>query len=920
VNLNDFFTRLDGELRAEGMACGPDVWLRVFQLPLVKQLMQKDANQVQLEEIRYLMLWLRPLFCRNPEEQARFSFLYEQCLTAKPASAAADNRIVSAQQAIYHTVRDNAKKVSIYWWCGGALVLALILAVLFVTPPDVPPQSNLPRPPNEDIKKTGPDAVTADPAANRPAIAIIEHIAPRPQPEPDDPEIPWPIITLLYLTPWLVVAWLFSKQYFRKLQFNRAPTCGDALFNKLSFDRNLTPIWGGGQAERSLRDLRSARLVPTRRLNVAATAEATARNGDYFLPVYRKRRSPPEHVLLVRSLHRNDQQAGLAEELAARFQSLGLQAHVYRFRDDPRWLVHWESDDGSYLQLDQLRSKYETARLLIISETGILFHPYSGEAYPWLTELSAWQDKVWLHPHDARSAHADLLAQQNILLLPLSRDSLPQLVSHLTAVQPVKLIAQPAHRLALPDIIAAQPEDWLGERPPHGIELSELQWQLEHFLGTYGMRLLRAAAVYPKPNWNLTKALDYLLFGHLDRADPPVRREQRLSRLSGLPWLKHSFIPNWLREQLLLNCAADERQHIVKAWQTLFDQLTKRERRGSLHLEISTPSRRQIKLQLREWQSMQQSDAINDPIFANILLGGKFGLLDFHLPRALAKLLPFAQQTLILRPLQLVLLGAALLGSWGLHHYGAQGYLALQQYRIAQDNARWQVSLHYQSTTQALAEALSNTLQTARFSATVQSDAIESDDKTNVIRYAVGGKKAAERVARSLAWLTYGLEAEPIETTRLPAGFLQVQLNQTYQPGVGFSDELRYQTKEKPYISERIRDVESGNNVCNTAGQADSYVFALSWLPAFCEMKPEKFECQTADPNVYQAKHFTLLGLWPNKKSCGVNYGYCGEIKVAKQNFCEYPEINLDSISRAAIAKVMPGAIEGSCLERHQWY
>ncbi|TXI16278.1 MAG: hypothetical protein E6Q62_11965 [Nitrosomonas sp.] len=317
---------------------------------------------------------------------------------------------------------------------------------------------------------------------------------------------------------------------------------------------------------------------------------------------------------------------------------------------------------------------------------------------------------------------------------------------------------------------------------------------------------------------------------------------------------------------------------------------------------------------------MQQSDAINDPIFANILLGGKFGLLDFHLPRALAKLLPFAQQTLILRPLQLVLLGAALLSSWGLHHYGVQGYLALQQYRIAQDNARWQVSLHYQSTTQALAEALSNTLQTARFSATVQSDAIESDDKTNVIRYAVGGKKAAERVARSLAWLTYGLEAEPIETTRLPAGFLQVQLNQTYQPGVGFSDELRYQTKEKPYISERIRDVESGNNVCNTAGQADSYVFALSWLPAFCEMKPEKFECQTADPNVYQAKHFTLLGLWPNKKSCGVNYGYCGEIKVAKQNFCEYPEINLDSISRAAIAKVMPGAIEGSCLERHQWY
>ncbi len=110
------------------------------------------------------------------------------------------------------------------------------------------------------------------------------------------------------------------------------------------------------------------------------------------------------------------------------------------------------------------------------------------------------------------------------------------------------------------------------------------------------------------------------------------------------------------------------------------------------------------------------------------------------------------------------------------------------------------------------------------------------------------------------------------------------------------------------------------NNSCSVAGQADSYVLALSWQPAFCETKPQKPECKITDPHVYQAKHFTLHGLWPNKQKCGINYAFCGEVKGKKDDFCDYPAVQLDSTSQAALAEVMPSVTAGSCLERHEWH
>ncbi len=111
-----------------------------------------------------------------------------------------------------------------------------------------------------------------------------------------------------------------------------------------------------------------------------------------------------------------------------------------------------------------------------------------------------------------------------------------------------------------------------------------------------------------------------------------------------------------------------------------------------------------------------------------------------------------------------------------------------------------------------------------------------------------------------------------------------------------------------------------GGAACRIAGRADSYVLAVSWQPAFCETKPEKPECAITDPKVYQARNFTLHGLWPNRNACGKNYGYCGAVKTQPNDFCNYPALGLDASTRTALAQVMPSVQAGSCLERHEWH
>lgn len=114
-------------------------------------------------------------------------------------------------------------------------------------------------------------------------------------------------------------------------------------------------------------------------------------------------------------------------------------------------------------------------------------------------------------------------------------------------------------------------------------------------------------------------------------------------------------------------------------------------------------------------------------------------------------------------------------------------------------------------------------------------------------------------------------------------------------------------------------DQQADQNTCRLAGGADDHTFAVSWQPAFCELKSGKKECKIRDPGVYQASNFTLHGLWPNKDACRTNFGFCtGEKKSG--DFCQYDPVPLSQELKGELGRVMPSASAGTCLERYEWY
>lgn len=105
----------------------------------------------------------------------------------------------------------------------------------------------------------------------------------------------------------------------------------------------------------------------------------------------------------------------------------------------------------------------------------------------------------------------------------------------------------------------------------------------------------------------------------------------------------------------------------------------------------------------------------------------------------------------------------------------------------------------------------------------------------------------------------------------------------------------------------------STSSPTKTSGQ---YVFAFSWQPAFCEGASSKKECKSQTSTRFDATHFTLHGLWPDRAS------YCNVPKdqQAKDKQGDWQALTpppLSSAVRAQLAEVMPGS--QSVLENHEW-
>lgn len=101
-----------------------------------------------------------------------------------------------------------------------------------------------------------------------------------------------------------------------------------------------------------------------------------------------------------------------------------------------------------------------------------------------------------------------------------------------------------------------------------------------------------------------------------------------------------------------------------------------------------------------------------------------------------------------------------------------------------------------------------------------------------------------------------------------------------------------------------------------TAQQRTQYVLAISWQPAFCEGRPNRDECTSQTGERFDATHFALHGLWPQRVD------YCDvprDQQFADQDgdWDSLPDPELSAASRLRLDEAMPGT--QSNLDRHEW-
>ncbi len=97
-------------------------------------------------------------------------------------------------------------------------------------------------------------------------------------------------------------------------------------------------------------------------------------------------------------------------------------------------------------------------------------------------------------------------------------------------------------------------------------------------------------------------------------------------------------------------------------------------------------------------------------------------------------------------------------------------------------------------------------------------------------------------------------------------------------------------------------------------------LLALTWQPAFCELRPVKSECQALNRGrlPVAARQLSIHGLWPRPRG----NDYCGVAEAVKRldkagRWSELPAPKLDAETNAQLTEAMPGM--ASQLHRHEW-
>ena len=758
---------LDAALRDNHFKPDPASWLRIHDL--LAHLARVGGLPATPAGYRAL---LAPLICSTKEQQADFYRIFDQWAAAPTARPTASSQIggnrevIASRRVLDHTARHWPTLLAavigllaiIAWGISGSGVLQWVEdwmqspSTKVIAPTTLKPSRLPPTPPTTAPVPPPPPTPAIDVKPVPPRAAARSAHVPR--------FISDSIGQALPLMPGLLALVWLARRLYRRYEILKRQRAGtdDPVANLKLHGGTRRPFWGGA-VPRVLHRLRRGAPLEIRTLDIHRTVDSTIRRAGLFYPVRARRHWRPEYLMLIDRAEGNNHAAGLALALYERLAADGLNIHRYHYDGNLASCV--DKGERRRYSLRDLGNRHANARLLVMGDGRDLFHPLTAEPLPVLSALSAWAERVWFTSRPAPWGHHEYhLATTGFAVAPLSGAGVEAACRWFE--QPTSDGApwfEPAPA-GYPAFLRLDPTAWLAASLPAGASLATLTAALQAYLGPKGVLLLTAIATYPQVHPDLTTALDELLFPR----DSASVSEQRLLRLSRLPWCRFGKVPDYLRLHWLTALQDHERVRIAKAFEWIFDSVG-----GGSRNALSLPFgnvRRGVGAYLRDLiRFARPNTPLDDAIFANIMLGGRLGPLDFKLPRALAALLPHKRWQL--GPIVLALM-IAVSGAWSVDYawraYGQAALEARSPTALAWFNQHVHVEISATPAGEPLARALADSLAVAGFTGTgdkgkgalAVGKIATPAPATNTIEFGSWWARfGVAQIAEQLAWLTY---------------------------------------------------------------------------------------------------------------------------------------------------------------------
>ena len=323
-------------------------------------------------------------------------------------------------------------------------------------------------------------------------------------------------------------------------------------------------------------------------LDVPATIRKTANNIGLFTPVERPKRCLREYLFLIDSNGRADHETRRARDYLRRLKDEGLAFAAYTYERAPDRVRPLSG--GPSVPLADVALEHSNKHFIVMGDAASLLSPVTGDLGRWALALNAWQTKALLStvPSKEWGMEERLMADlAGFAVRPFSADGIATLHGVLNdgAGSNRKISDDGAlDQRPLPALIRRDPERWILDTPPDTEDLYQLLDELQVQLGIDGMRWLRACAIYPVVDWDLTLALGHAL---KSRDDEPIANEARLATLSELPWMREGDMPDWLRSALIEQIDAADAQAIKKLIEKILTQLVEAENSASEDMSLS---------------------------------------------------------------------------------------------------------------------------------------------------------------------------------------------------------------------------------------------------------------------------------------------------------------------------------------------